>query len=110
MLGGIGYTWEHDAHLYYRRAMTLRALLGPSGELARARRRLALGRRAAAGSASSCPSEAEPLRAPIAGRARRDRRAAEGRAHAARWPTGGWVMPHLPRPVGPRRQRRSSSW
>ncbi len=27
VLGGIGYTWEHDAHLYYRRAMTLRALL-----------------------------------------------------------------------------------
>src|SRR5215469_6773298 len=29
-LGGIGYTWEHDAHLYYRRALSLRALLGPS--------------------------------------------------------------------------------
>ena len=29
-LGGIGYTWEHDAHLYYRRAMSLRALLGAS--------------------------------------------------------------------------------
>ena len=29
VLGGIGYTWEHDAHLYYRRAMTLRALLAP---------------------------------------------------------------------------------
>ena len=28
VLGGIGYTWEHEAHLYYRRAMTLRALLG----------------------------------------------------------------------------------
>ena len=29
-LGGIGYTWEHHAHLYYRRALSLRALLGPS--------------------------------------------------------------------------------
>ena len=29
-LGGIGYTWEHPAHLYYRRALSLRALLGPS--------------------------------------------------------------------------------
>ena len=29
-LGGIGYTWEHEAHLYYRRALSLRALLGPS--------------------------------------------------------------------------------
>lgn len=27
-LGGIGYTWEHNAHLYLRRAQTLRLLLG----------------------------------------------------------------------------------
>src|SRR5712675_732570 len=25
--GGIGYTWEHDAHLYLRRARTLAALM-----------------------------------------------------------------------------------
>jgi alkylation response protein AidB-like acyl-CoA dehydrogenase len=29
LLGGIGYTWEHDAHLYWRRAMSLASLLGP---------------------------------------------------------------------------------
>ena len=29
VLGGIGYTWEHEAHLYFRRALSLRALLGP---------------------------------------------------------------------------------
>src|SRR5262249_31418455 len=29
-LGGIGYTWEHETHLYYRRALSLRAMLGPS--------------------------------------------------------------------------------
>jgi len=34
VLGGIGYTWEHEAHLYYRRAMSLRALLGSSAEWA----------------------------------------------------------------------------
>ncbi|SDD12707.1 acyl-CoA dehydrogenase [Rhodococcus tukisamuensis] len=28
VLGGIGYTWEHDAHLYLRRAQSLRILLG----------------------------------------------------------------------------------
>ncbi|MCX5043270.1 acyl-CoA dehydrogenase [Aldersonia sp. NBC_00410] len=28
VLGGIGFTWEHDAHLYLRRAGTLRQLLG----------------------------------------------------------------------------------
>jgi alkylation response protein AidB-like acyl-CoA dehydrogenase len=32
VLGGIGYTWEHDAHLYLRRAITLRQLLGPTSE------------------------------------------------------------------------------
>jgi len=28
VLGGIGFTWEHDAHLYLRRAMAMRQLLG----------------------------------------------------------------------------------
>jgi alkylation response protein AidB-like acyl-CoA dehydrogenase len=32
VLGGIGFTWEHDAHLYLRRALALRLLLGPSAE------------------------------------------------------------------------------
>jgi alkylation response protein AidB-like acyl-CoA dehydrogenase len=42
LLGGIGYTWEHDVHLYWRRAMSIESLLGPVtgweqvlGELAR---------------------------------------------------------------------------
>jgi 3-oxochol-4-en-24-oyl-CoA dehydrogenase len=30
VLGGIGFTWEHDAHLYLRRALALRVLLGGS--------------------------------------------------------------------------------
>ena len=30
VLGGIGFTWEHDAHLYLRRALALRQLLGGS--------------------------------------------------------------------------------
>ena len=32
--GGIGFTWEHDAHLHLRRAMTLRAVLGGDGPAA----------------------------------------------------------------------------
>jgi alkylation response protein AidB-like acyl-CoA dehydrogenase len=31
VLGGIGFTWEHDAHLYLRRALSLRQLLGGTG-------------------------------------------------------------------------------
>ncbi|MDA3627721.1 acyl-CoA/acyl-ACP dehydrogenase [Saccharopolyspora sp. WRP15-2] len=30
--GGIGYTWEHDAHLYYKRAKTSQLLLGTPDE------------------------------------------------------------------------------
>ena len=51
VLGGIGFTWEHDAHLYLRRALALRQLLGGGAvwrertaalALAGSRRRLAL--------------------------------------------------------------------
>jgi len=28
--GGIGFTWEHDAHLYYKRAKSAELLLGPN--------------------------------------------------------------------------------
>ncbi|TQS42024.1 acyl-CoA dehydrogenase [Cryptosporangium phraense] len=31
LFGGIGFTWEHDVHLYWRRAMSLAALTGPPG-------------------------------------------------------------------------------
>ncbi len=30
VLGGIGFTWEHDAHLYLRRAIATRAMLPPA--------------------------------------------------------------------------------
>jgi len=30
--GGVGYTWEYDAHLYYRRALASGALLGDASE------------------------------------------------------------------------------
>lgn len=29
LLGGIGFTWEHDAHLYWRRAISLASVGGP---------------------------------------------------------------------------------
>ncbi|MBB3085536.1 acyl-CoA dehydrogenase family protein [Geodermatophilus sabuli] len=32
VLGGIGFTWEHDAHLYWRRAKVDRLLLGDESE------------------------------------------------------------------------------
>jgi 3-oxochol-4-en-24-oyl-CoA dehydrogenase len=98
VLGGIGYTWEHDAHLYYRRALSLRALLGAPGGWAQRVAGLALaGAHRPVG--IDLPPEAEPLRARVradlaaiaaADTADRNRRLAEG----------GWVVPHLPRPWG----------
>jgi alkylation response protein AidB-like acyl-CoA dehydrogenase len=32
MHGGIGFTWEHDAHLYFKRAATTKLLLGEPHE------------------------------------------------------------------------------
>ncbi|CAM3345108.1 acyl-CoA dehydrogenase [Nocardioides dubius] len=34
LLGGIGFTWEHDAHRYWRRALSLSALAGTEAETA----------------------------------------------------------------------------
>jgi alkylation response protein AidB-like acyl-CoA dehydrogenase len=41
LFGGIGYTWEHDVHLYWRRAMSLAGLLGPAHEWQESAGRLA---------------------------------------------------------------------
>jgi alkylation response protein AidB-like acyl-CoA dehydrogenase len=98
VLGGIGYTWEHEAHLYYRRAMSLRALLGSSREWAEHAARLAL-------SGVGRPVQVElsdgdaPLRAQI-----REELAAiaelSGSERTEQLAAGGWVVPHLPRPWG----------
>ncbi len=34
MFGAIGFTWEHDLHLYWRKATSLAASIGPSGRYA----------------------------------------------------------------------------
>jgi len=98
VLGGIGYTWEHDAHLYYRRAMSLRALLGPASGWARQVAGLALDgvRRPLA---VDLPAGAESLRAGI--RTQLAAIAAAGpQERRQRLADEGWVMPHLPAPWG----------
>jgi len=35
MFGAIGYTWEHELHLYWRRAISLAASIGPANRWAR---------------------------------------------------------------------------
>ena len=44
VFGGIGFTWEHDAHLYFRRARSLEQLLGePAAHRARLAATLGVG-------------------------------------------------------------------
>ncbi|MFI0424625.1 acyl-CoA dehydrogenase [Spongiactinospora sp. 9N601] len=96
--GGIGYTYDHEAHLYYRRALTLRALLGPSAGWASAVAGHALGG-VSRSMRIDLPSGAEPVRARLREEVAEVARlsgAAQRRAVAA----AGFVMPHLPRPWG----------
>jgi 3-oxochol-4-en-24-oyl-CoA dehydrogenase len=98
IFGGIGYTFEHEAHLYYRRALTIRALLGPSAEWAETVASLALDGVSRA-MEIDLPVESEPLRAAI--RAELAELAAlEGVEQKRALAGAGFVMPHLPKPWG----------
>jgi alkylation response protein AidB-like acyl-CoA dehydrogenase len=96
--GGIGFTWEHDAHLYLKRATATRQLLGPTStwriraaEAARsgARRQLAV----------DLPPEAEALREEIAAFVREVKGldAVEQRRRIA---DAGYLAPQWPKPWG----------
>jgi 3-oxochol-4-en-24-oyl-CoA dehydrogenase len=98
VLGGIGYTWEHEAHLYYRRALSLRALLGPSDEWAERVARLAL-----SGVRRPVQVELSEGDARLRAQIREELSAIAGLAGAERTrrlAADGWVVPHLPRPWG----------
>jgi 3-oxochol-4-en-24-oyl-CoA dehydrogenase len=106
VLGGIGFTWEHDAHLYLRRALALRQLLGGSAAwraragqlaLAGARRRLALPARGldtepGEGGMGRWAGAARAVAAEVAGLPEDRRRAALAGA--------GYVAPQWPAPYG----------
>ncbi|MGK2867836.1 MAG: acyl-CoA dehydrogenase [Mycobacterium sp.] len=96
--GGIGFTWEHDAHLYLRRARSLAALLAdgndPLAELVAAQR---AGQ--THGASFSVPAEAEQYRAA----------AAEAATTVQSLPTedqrdflvdSGYLVAHWPKPWG----------
>ena len=93
VLGGIGYTWEHDAHRYLRRALSLRALAGESAEWA----------------ARVAGTGPRPVRIDLAEPAARERIRAQVAELAAiaddaeRWDRmggAGWTVPHLHEPWG----------
>ncbi|MFF1396482.1 acyl-CoA dehydrogenase [Streptomyces sp. NPDC058287] len=98
VLGGIGFTWEHDAHLYLRRAVVARQLLG-AGDAHRLRAvRLAEGG-ARRELRLELPAEAEAFRARAREAVEGMRGLDPGAARRALAPTG-YAAPHLPEPYG----------
>ncbi|TMR23352.1 acyl-CoA dehydrogenase [Nonomuraea turkmeniaca] len=98
VLGGIGYTFEHDAHRYYRRALSDRMLAGDPGPWAEEAAGLAIqGTRRVM--EPDLPEEAAAVRDTIRTEAQ-SLRAEEPAARRARFAREGWIMPYLPRPWG----------
>ncbi|MFC9786909.1 acyl-CoA dehydrogenase [Rhodococcus sp. NPDC127528] len=98
ILGGIGYTWEHDAHLYLRRAQSLRILLGSTASWKRRVATLTLDgvRRVLS---IELPAEAEQIRAEVRTEltSALDLEGAERKTYLAE---RGYTAPHLPTPWG----------
>jgi alkylation response protein AidB-like acyl-CoA dehydrogenase len=91
VLGGIGFTWEHDAHLYLRRALALRRTLGRGH-----RQRAADLARTGARRDLSLDVETDPeMRATASEIA-----ALSPAQQRVRLAESGYLMPHWPRPYG----------
>ena len=97
--GGIGFTWEHDAHLYLRRATALEALVDAEAAARRRHRPACAGARARTRTID-LPPEAEPMRDEVRGVRRAGARASTRRRSASALIETGYVMPHWPKPWG----------
>ena len=98
VLGGIGFTWEHDAHIHLRRALTLRQIHGPTSRWrARVAELTAAGRRREL--KVELPPEADAYRdaAREAFAAVQDLTPAEQRKALA---ATGYAAPYLTKPYG----------
>jgi len=95
--GGIGFTWEHDAHLYLRRALVLNAVLGTPADAEDVTAFVAQGTTRAV--TLDLPPEAAELR--VALRAEVAEVAAHsGDAQRRALIDTGLMVPHWPRPWG----------
>jgi alkylation response protein AidB-like acyl-CoA dehydrogenase len=95
--GGIGFTWEHDAHLYLRRAAAIAAVLDTEQAAIEVTDLVRRGVRRAA--AIDLPPEAEPIRAAIRPDVTR-LRDLTGEARKQALIETGYAMPHWPKPWG----------
>ena len=95
--GGIGFTWEHDAHLYLRRAAAIAAVVDTEQAAIEVTDLVRRGVRRAA--AIDLPAAAEPIRAAIQPEVAR-LRDLTGKARKQALIETGYVMPHWPKPWG----------
>ncbi|RFZ45094.1 Acryloyl-CoA reductase (NADH) [Mycobacterium marinum] len=95
--GGIGFTWEHDAHLHLRRALVDAALLGAEAPARDVFERTAAG--ATRENSLDLPAEAEELRTRIRADAV-EIAALDKAAQLDKLIETGYVMPHWPKPWG----------
>ncbi|WP_145010963.1 acyl-CoA dehydrogenase [Mycobacterium marseillense] len=96
--GGIGYTWEHDAHLYIRRATVLQAFAGDQDALRDkviALQRDGVRRRQSV----DLPEGAEQYRQ-AALDFRAELEASDADDHQRLWARSGYLQPHWPAPYG----------
>ncbi len=95
--GGIGFTWEHDAHLYLRRAAAIQALI--DAEVAAIDVTGLVRGGVSRAAAIDLPPEAEEIRASIRPEVQR-LRDLDGDARKRALIESGLLMPHWPRPWG----------
>jgi alkylation response protein AidB-like acyl-CoA dehydrogenase len=96
--GGIGYTWEHDAHLFVRRAIALEALFGPVDAAREDVARL-VGRGLRTRVTIHLPAEADAFREEVRAFVERYRALPEEERRKALFESG-YLVPHWPRPWG----------
>ena len=95
--GGIGFTWEHDAHLYLRRAAAIAAVVDTEQAAIEVTDLVRRGVRRAA--VIDLPAEAEPIRAAVGPDVARLRDLA-GEARKQALIETGYAIPHWPEPWG----------
>jgi len=95
VLGGIGFTWEHDAHRYLRRAVALRQWLGGSAGWRREAASLAL-----AGARRTLTVDLSEHHDPEVRATVEEIAALPEQAQRARLAASGYLTPHWPAPYG----------
>ena len=95
--GGIGFTWEHDAHLYLRRAAAIAAVVDAEQAAIEVTDLVRRGVRRAA--VIDLPAEAEPIRAAVRPDVAR-LRDLTGEARKQALIETGYAIPHWPKPWG----------